>query len=495
VPLAMPLPASVRELERLVDPTLGFDWDFIAEALGVEARKAQAAEAVERISSETGERGEGGGAGGRRGRRASGPVELEGEAMAFLSAWSAMGRAERGRWMKNAEEMLRGLWVECGVSARDRSMFEIAFLQKAREGGGVGGDGEALGVAEHLSVLAEYVAARDAVRSAVRDRREVLGVLRTLLQEFDADQRPLCESVVAPLRKGGSVGGGGGGVEVDAEFATFLRLPMATVFPGGRAGTVERMYGAMSEEERRLCVSVRVRVRVLLLSLLQATLAVTEGVERMRMALWRPLSVVLDGRDVLDDIRGGDVAPLLKYPLSCVLYFLRVPADEVRVATAFFAPPPPSGGAGSGVGGGGGGREDGEDGEDGEEDEGVAEMVEDEYVLRQSTRATVVSSGASARVAEHPAPRVPFRKLVVPPEFRAPETGSVLQWMGAEGVVPDLRVVQRVDRAVRLVQDESEVQWKIAFESRELEAQGLFIPAFRWRRNPDMPAEGRRGGK
>ncbi len=485
-------------MERLVDPTLGFDWEFITEALGVEARKAAAsATAAPRRREDADEEGRGGRARGGR-RRGSAPLELGGEAAAFLEAWSKVGKEERTRWMRDAEGMLRRMWVECGVGARDQAMFEIAFLQKAKDAGGAGGEGEALGVAEHLSVLAEFVTARDAVRSAVRDRREVLEVLRTVLADFEAHGRPRCEQVLAPLRKGGDVGRG----EVDAEFASFLKLPMSTVFPAtGRAGLVEAMYSAMEEEERDMCKSLRVRVRVLLLALLQATLAVTEGIERMRRTMWRPHAVVLDGRNVLQEVRDGDAAFLLKFPLSCTLYFLRVPLDEVRTAAAFHAPPSPARGPGpAGAGAGGSatralptaamaqGDGDGE----GEGEMGFALDDDPDDVATAttgrldggggSTYATILTSSvASGRGGTAAARTIPYRKLVVPPEFRAPELGSVLAWMGAEGVIPDLRVVQRVDRAVRLVQEEGETQWKIEYERRELETQALFIPTFRWR--------------
>lgn len=205
-----------------------------------------------------------------------------------------------------------------------------------------------------------------------------------------------------------------------------------------RLGELERSAtkrdAGLSAPERDSLLQGRVRVRVLLLHLLRSSLSIAEGVARWRRSMWRPHPFLFRGRNLLRVIR-KDTRFLLEDSAPALLQLLAVPFDEIKLLLAFSFPPQPSSPPAV---------------------QGVSRPGESD------------GTGAAA-----PGEDVPQDPLSV---------GSVVDLVEVNEVIPDPRILDRLDRAVRMVHLEAGLQQRLRKETARLNEEHMFIPVLRWRR-------------
>jgi len=347
----------------------------------------------------------------------------------FASAWEALGDVGQEVWAVRAKGQLERLWEAAKMSRRDRDVFADAHCDPPMTAS------KAVAVAQHLSLLAEHVGALDTIKAAIRAREEGLRLLHSVLADF-ASCWPPSSDVGGEGSQGLPFSRAGTAAE-ERRAGTSSRPELA----GGkwRARGVTHESGAaamhtpdMREEgpdSRRAKPSDRDQ-----LSAAERRIVLKHRV-RVRALLLHVL------RTTMDTVEGIIRWRRTMWRPHSFLWRGKSYLRKVRKDVSFLSQSPASG------------------------------LLDVMSVPRDEVRILLA-------LWRYPAPGGSGFGTEADPEDD--RVGSVLALCHTDLLVPDLRIVGRIDRVVATVHAEKELQRRLRRESDQLEAQGLFVPVLRW---------------
>jgi hypothetical protein len=359
----------------------------------------------------------------------------------FAVAYEALMPEAQAMWFTRAVSQLEHLWEDAKVSGRDREVFRNAHCEPPLSAS------KAVAIAQHLSLLAEHVSSLDSIKAAIRRREDGIRLLGQVLASFEQQRLKPRTTQGQPVHP-----------------------PQTDSRADGRIG----LPGAVMDDDDAASSSAGTRSRPPL----------------SRPANWQARGVVHDtgaaaGMDLdeMGGLRPGELAPelrliVLKHRVRCrvmMLHILRSSVEiveQVRRWRRTMWRPHSFLWRGRSY---------------------LRKMRKDLSFLAQEPAAglmdylSVPKDEIRILLAFWRPPAWDGRGLEAVPGDPDSRFGSVLGLCKTDMLVPDLRIIGRVDRCLAVVHGEKELQRRLQRETDRLEHEGLFVPVMRWRLAPGKP--------
>jgi hypothetical protein len=369
----------------------------------------------------------------------------------FVLQFEDMSEERQERWFTRALQQLEWFWEEAHMAARDREIFHSAHCEAPWH------TTKAVAISQHLSLLAVHVSSIDAIKAAIRAREHALQLLHRELLDFDkARPRPAQEDValvgpsledeIGAISKpfsdeqlpGWATAGQGPAETVgtkDPKKPAILDQSGKPELAGGKwqARGVEHQSGIAALKLRDSAEAGDIAKHELTP---EERRLVLKYRSRCRALMLRILRTSVDATEAITQWRQTMWRP------HAFLWKGRSYLRKMRKDLAFVAQEPASG------------------------------LLDYMGVPRDEVRILL---------SFHAAPAYDGRGTQLFENDESSKIGSVIALCTSELLIPDLRIVNRIDKCLALVHSEKELQRRLRRETEELEQKGLFVPVLRWR--------------